>query len=124
MSSQLAAIDLGSNSFHMIVARPGPGNRPLIIDRIKEPVRLAAGLDASGNITAAAADRALSCLGQFAERLTGFGPGQVRAVGTNTLRRAQNRLDFLAFLITEDFKTGHITSLFYRFSWFLANYLR
>jgi len=95
MSSQLAAIDLGSNSFHMIVARPGPGNRPLIIDRIKEPVRLAAGLDASGNITAAAADRALSCLGQFAERLTGFGPGQVRAVGTNTLRRAQNRLDFL-----------------------------
>ncbi|MFT5683319.1 MAG: exopolyphosphatase/guanosine-5'-triphosphate,3'-diphosphate pyrophosphatase [Myxococcota bacterium] len=95
MSNQLAAIDLGSNSFHMIVAQVGSSSRPVIVDRIKEPVRLAAGLDASGNITAAAADRALSCLGQFAERLAGFSSGQVRAVGTNTLRRARNRLDFL-----------------------------
>ena len=57
MSTQLAAIDLGSNSFHMIVAQLGPNQRLTIVDRIKEPVRLAAGLDASGNITAAAADR-------------------------------------------------------------------
>jgi exopolyphosphatase/guanosine-5'-triphosphate,3'-diphosphate pyrophosphatase len=95
MTSQLAAIDLGSNSFHMIVAQVGSDSRPIIIDRIKEPVRLAAGLDASGNITAAAADRALACLAQFAERLAGFKSSQVRAVGTNTLRRAHNRLDFL-----------------------------
>lgn len=96
MSTQLAAIDLGSNSFHMIVAQVGPNQRLTIVDRIKEPVRLAAGLDASGNITAAAADRALSCLGQFAERLAALEGDHVRAVGTNTLRRARNRLDFLA----------------------------
>ena len=95
MSTQLAAIDLGSNSFHMIVAQLGPNQRLNIVDRIKEPVRLAAGLDASGNITAAAADRALSCLGQFAERLAAFKGEHVRAVGTNTLRKARNRLDFL-----------------------------
>ena len=95
MSAQLAAIDLGSNSFHMIVARVDDEGRLSIVDRIKSPVRLAAGLDASGNITAAAADRALGCLGRFAERLAGFSSTAVRAVGTNTLRRARNRLDFL-----------------------------
>ena len=93
--TQLAAIDLGSNSFHLIVARVGEDGSFTTIDRIKEPVRLAAGLTASGHITADAADRALSCLGQFAERLSGFEATQVRAVGTNTLRRARNRLDFL-----------------------------
>ena len=95
MSRQIAAIDLGSNSFHLVVARLGEGRQVHILDRIKEPVRLASGLDSSGNITPEAADRALACLGRFAERLSGLSADSVRAVGTNTLRKAHNRLDFL-----------------------------
>ncbi len=85
----IAAIDLGSNSFHMIVARNLDGQLQLR-DRLREMVRLAAGLDASGNLDGEARERALACLHRFGQRLKGFAPGSVRAVGTNTLRRARS----------------------------------
>ena len=84
----IAAIDLGSNSFHMIVARNLDGQLQLR-DRLREMVRLAAGLDSSGNLDSAARARALDCLQRFGQRLNGFAPGSIRAVGTNTLRRAR-----------------------------------
>ncbi|MFO7603964.1 MAG: exopolyphosphatase [Gammaproteobacteria bacterium] len=84
----VAAIDLGSNSFHMIVARNLEGQLQLR-DRLREMVRLAAGLDRHGNLDDAARARALECLQRFGQRLNGFAPGSIRAVGTNTLRRAR-----------------------------------
>jgi exopolyphosphatase/guanosine-5'-triphosphate,3'-diphosphate pyrophosphatase len=90
----IAAVDLGSNSFHMVVARRGDGE-VAILDRIREMVRLGAGLDTAGRIAPEAASRALDCLSRFNERLAALDAGQVRAVGTNTLRRARRSRGFL-----------------------------
>lgn len=84
----VAAVDLGSNSFHMVVAR-ATGSELQVVDRLKEPVRLAAGLDENRRLTADARARALECLQRFGQRLRPIPQGQVRAVGTNTLRRAR-----------------------------------
>lgn len=91
----IAAVDLGSNSFHMVVARRYNGEITLL-DRIREMVRLGAGLDAQGRISVESAELALACLGRFRERLAALEAGQVRAVGTNTLRRARRRNAFLS----------------------------
>jgi exopolyphosphatase/guanosine-5'-triphosphate,3'-diphosphate pyrophosphatase len=85
----VAAVDLGSNSFHMVVARRDEG--PLaVLDRIKERVQIAAGLGKDGAISEEAQERALACLARFGQRLQSMPPGSVRVVGTNTLRRATN----------------------------------
>jgi exopolyphosphatase/guanosine-5'-triphosphate,3'-diphosphate pyrophosphatase len=89
-----AAIDLGSNSFHLIIAREVDGQLQLI-DRHKETVRLRMGLDPMGNLDHAAQERALACLTRFAQRLRGIEAPHIRAVGTNTLRLASNVGDFL-----------------------------
>ncbi len=91
---QVAAVDLGSNSFHMIVARIRDGHME-VIDRMKEMVRLASGLDEHKNLTPAIQATALACLERFGQRVRAMPPGSVRAVGTNTLRSAHNAQDFL-----------------------------
>lgn len=91
----LAAVDLGSNSFRMVIARVvGDELRPL--DRLREGVRLAECLDSRDRLTKEGRRRALDCLHKFGQRLRDFAPGSVRAVGTNTLRLARNRDGFLA----------------------------
>lgn len=90
----IAAIDLGSNSFHMVIARMVDGELQ-IIDRIKEMVRLADGLQKDDTIDIASQARALQALDRFAERLRAMPEGSVRAVGTNTLRKAVNTRTFL-----------------------------
>jgi len=90
----LAAIDLGSNSFHLVVARIEDGHVH-ILDRIKEMVRLGGGLDKNGRLSEEARIRALSCLDRFAERVQKLPQGNVAAVGTNTLRQAKNSRQFL-----------------------------
>lgn len=90
----IAAVDLGSNSFHMVVATLAAGQIQ-VVDRIKERVALAEGLGPEGRLDAAAKQRALDCLERFGQRLRGLDPQAVRAVGTNTLRRAKNRHGFL-----------------------------
>ncbi|MGE0707342.1 MAG: exopolyphosphatase [Planctomycetota bacterium] len=90
----LAAIDLGSNSFHMVVARRVEAELQ-VIDRVRELVQLAAGLDAHQHLTADAQDRALECLTRMGQRLRDLAPDRVRAVGTNTLRKARNARAFL-----------------------------
>ncbi|NEX22002.1 exopolyphosphatase [Thiorhodococcus mannitoliphagus] len=91
----VAAVDLGSNSFHMIVARIDDGHVQ-VIDRLKEMVRLGEGLQDDKTISPEVAERALACLERFGQRLRGFEPGTVRAVGTNTLRQVPAEIGFLA----------------------------
>ena len=91
---QLAVIDLGSNSFQMVVARSDRGQLN-VVDRLREPVRLASGLDAAGELDELTRARALACLSRMGERLGELPTTAVRAVGTNTLRRAKNSRDFL-----------------------------
>jgi len=90
----IAAVDLGSNSFHMVVARYSHGQL-IILDRIREMVRLAAGLDEQGRLDRAAVDRALECLDRFGQRLKDMKAESVRVVGTNTLRQARRKGAFL-----------------------------
>lgn len=90
----VAAVDLGSNSFHMLVAQVSSG-RLQVVDRIKEMVRLAAGLDDRNCLDEAAMTRALETLERFGQRLRDVPKGNMRAVGTNTLRKARNRKEFL-----------------------------
>jgi len=91
----VAAIDLGSNSFHMIVARMTDGQLQ-VVDRLREMVQLAAGLDKKNYLSTAAQDRAFDCLGRFGQRVRHMPRSRVRIVGTNTLRRARNGSVFLA----------------------------
>jgi len=82
----LAAVDLGSNSFHMVVARYEHGE-PRVIDRLRDSVRLAAGLRPDGSLDAVRRDKALACLARFGQRLRALPQERVRAVATNTVRR-------------------------------------
>jgi exopolyphosphatase/guanosine-5'-triphosphate,3'-diphosphate pyrophosphatase len=77
----------------MVIARL-VGGELHIIDRLKENVRLAAGLDEDRRLTDEARRAALDCLHRFSERLHDIAPERVRVVGTNTLRRARNAGDF------------------------------
>ncbi|MGY4515575.1 exopolyphosphatase [Lysobacter sp. HA18] len=91
----LAAVDLGSNSFHMVVASYVLGQLR-IVDRIKETVRLAEGLDSAGGLSAPVRERALECLARFGQRLRDIPPQHVRAIATNTVRRLAMPQAFLA----------------------------
>ena len=92
--SLVAAIDLGSNSFHMIVARVEQDEiRPL--DRLGKKVQLAAGLTEDNSISDEAMKRGLDCLAEFAQYLSGKTFRSVRIVGTNALRKAKNSLVFV-----------------------------
>src|SRR5688572_31284845 len=75
----LAAVDLGSNSFHLIVARAAGGHLH-VLDRIRDRVALAEGLDDRKRLTAAAQERALASLARFGQRVRGLPQGSVRAV--------------------------------------------
>ena len=91
----LAAIDLGSNSFHMIVARLEDGQLQ-VIDRLKEMVQLRLGMDRRGVLSEEAQGRGLGCLSRFGQRLRDIPSSHVRIAGTNTLRRAKNGKEFVA----------------------------
>jgi exopolyphosphatase / guanosine-5'-triphosphate,3'-diphosphate pyrophosphatase len=90
-----ASVDLGSNSFHVLVARVD-GDRLLTVDRLKESVRLASGLDSRGRLTGSVMNRAVECLRRFGQRLIGIPPERLRVVGTNALRQARNAEAFMA----------------------------
>jgi exopolyphosphatase/guanosine-5'-triphosphate,3'-diphosphate pyrophosphatase len=87
----------------MIVGRLSDGHIT-IVDRLREPVRFASGLDADRNLTPAAMDRALGCLERFGQRVRQLPQGRVRAVGTNTLRQARNGR---AFMLRAQQALGH-----------------
>ncbi|KXW56174.1 exopolyphosphatase [Ferrovum sp. PN-J185] len=92
--SVIAAIDLGSNSFRLEVARVVNGQL-YTLDALKETIRLAAGLKEDKTLDHTSQQRALNCLKRFSERIRGLPAGAVRVVGTNTLRVAKNATQFL-----------------------------
>ena len=99
----LAAVDLGSNSFRLEVARVA-GDQLYPLDSLKETVRLAGGLGADKMLDEATQARALACLHRFGERLRGLSPEAIRCVGTSTLRVARNAE---AFIPKAEIALGH-----------------
>lgn len=93
-SDLIAAVDLGSNSFHLVVARLS-NDQLVVVDRLREMVRLGGGLDESGRLSTEVSGKALECLARFGQRLAGIPSENVRAVGTNALRQARGRREFL-----------------------------
>lgn len=92
--STFAAVDLGSNSFRLQIARV-VDDQIYPLDSLKDTVRLGAGLDANNMLEQATCERALASLGRFGERLRGLPRSAVRVVGTNTFRVAKNAQEFL-----------------------------
>ena len=90
----MVAIDLGSNSFHMVIAKVRHGEIK-IQSQLSEKVQLAAGLDEHNQLSPAAQTRALDCLTRFSERIQPIHAQQIRVVGTNALRKAKNANHFI-----------------------------
>src|SRR5437867_10429297 len=90
----LAAVDLGSNSFHLQIGRVLE-RQIYPLDAVREVVRLGGGLTSEKRIDRATQAHALEALAKFAERLRGFALQRVRAVGTHALRVAKNATQFL-----------------------------
>ncbi len=91
----IAALDLGSNSFHLCLAKANIHGEVRILERLGEKVQLAAGLDEERNLSEEATQRGLDCLRRFAQFISGMPQGSVRVVATNALREARNRSDFI-----------------------------
>lgn len=91
----LAAVDLGSNSFRLEVARV-TSDQLYPLDSLKETVRLAGGLGEDKRLDEATQERALACLQRFGERLRGLSPEAVRCIGTSALRVARNADAFIS----------------------------
>src|SRR5688572_10286724 len=89
-----AAVDLGSNSFRLHIGKHD-GDEIRVLKSMREPIRLAAGLDAKGNLTEAAMESALACLRNFQAVLAGYRLEAVRVVTTSTLRVARYGAAFL-----------------------------
>ena len=107
----LGAVDLGSNSFRVVIARV-EGERIVPQSYWKETIRLAGGFDENGALTPEAQARALAALARFRERLSGIPPERVRAVGTQAMRAATNADEFLlkaqeALGYRSDILSGH-----------------
>lgn len=94
-SPYFASVDLGSNSFHMLIVRINDDDKVETIDREKQMVQIARGLDPDGTLDNDAQQRALECLHRFAERLRDIPTEHIRVVGTKTLRAANNSSNFL-----------------------------
>ena len=90
----LAAIDMGSNSFHLAIARVDHGEVKKVAS-MSEKVQLAAGLDENKNLTEAAQQRGLACLARFVGRLSSVQSNRLRIVATNALRQAKNGHEFI-----------------------------
>lgn len=94
LPEHIAAIDLGSNSFHMVIASTAHGEIRTL-DRLGEKVQLAAGLNSKGELSDKAQERALDCLRRFRERISQFDSSVIQIIATNALRVAKNRKAFI-----------------------------
>ena len=106
-SALYAVVDLGSNSFHMLITRQ-LADSVQVVDRVKRKVRLAAGLNSDNILSEQAMAKGLECLSFFAERLQDIPKNNIRIVATATLRLAVNRADFIT---KAELILGHSISL-------------
>ena len=90
----LVALDLGSNSFHLIIAKK-EGNTFKIIDKYKETIGLAAGLNKQNELSPEAQQKALSCASKIAGKINASNPDLIKIVGTSTFRLTRNSCNFL-----------------------------
>ncbi len=86
----VAIIDLGSNSFRLVVFRFTPGDAWEVVDEIREPVRIGAGMGADAVLQERPVARALDAVQGFAAFCARMGIDDVVAAGTSALRRAAN----------------------------------
>ena len=93
-SELYAALDMGSNSFHLVVARVVSG-AVQIVSKVKQKVRLAEGLDEDYRLSQEAITRGISVLESMKDSIEGVGANSIRIVATHTLRRAKNSREFL-----------------------------
>ena len=89
-----AAVDLGSNSFHLMISRYQHGEFT-VVDRQREVVRLAGGLDEDNILNEEVSARALACMRRFGQLIRSIPSHQIRVVGTNALRQMHNKSQFL-----------------------------
>ncbi|HEY4410981.1 MAG TPA: Ppx/GppA phosphatase family protein [Acidimicrobiia bacterium] len=94
VATPVAAIDIGTNSIHLVVARPTGNNRFEILARDKEVVRLGSGSGDMKELQPDAIERGVAALGRFRRVADTFG-AEVHAVATSAVREAENRDDFL-----------------------------
>src|SRR5690554_2279880 len=92
--TRLATIDLGSNSFHLLIAETQEGRLQLVA-RHGVTVQLGAGLDDANHLDEATLQRALTGLAQFLPLLKQVDRRYLRVVGTSALRAARNRQTFI-----------------------------
>lgn len=95
-----AAIDLGTNSFHLLVARVDPDGSFDLLTKDKEVVRLGSGAGELRTISPDAIERGLDALRRFRRIADGYG-ATIDAVGTSALREAGNRDEFVRRALAE-----------------------
>lgn len=100
MTDVLAALDIGTNSFHLVVARTDAGERFEVVAREKELVRLGAGVKGMGTLAPEAIDRGIAALGRLGQVARAHG-AEVYAVATSAVREADNAEEFLRRARTE-----------------------
>ena len=88
---RIAAIDIGTNAIHLLIARVIPQTGGFdVLDHDKDMVRLGAGLGHFGELTDQAMERAIAALKNFQGRVNGAG-ATLRVVATSAVREATNR---------------------------------
>jgi len=93
MNEQYAVLDLGSNSFRLLLARQ-QGELVQVVERVKEKVQLVRNFR-DGRLDRAAIERAADCLRRYAQRLKGLPRSSIAMVGTYALRAAENRAELI-----------------------------
>ena len=89
-----AALDLGTNSCRMLIARP-LGNQFQVMDSFSKTVQLGVGLEASGRLSRASMGRTVQALRICQKKIEKHGVGKMRLVATEACRRARNARDFI-----------------------------
>ncbi|MGV3586099.1 MAG: phosphatase [Adhaeribacter sp.] len=98
---KVALIDMGTNTFHLLITQIQDGSEPLDLVKIKEPVKLGEGGISRGEIAPAAYARALNTLKHFKALIEQHGAEEIKAMATSAVRNAANGPDLIRDIATE-----------------------